>query len=355
MLTALVVIVVCAAPGGDGCTTAPERLPIPANLLKPIPPHGGVPPITNPAGDPEAMLFGSRAEQRGYEDQLKLIRQKYFGSQGARSKANGIAELRQFTDPASFQPMIEIFAREAPEVRDAMLDHFAANGDYGQAALAYVAISDQEKSFRTAATQRLRRPATESVMRVVDAALRQNKDDFVNNAGALAGNLNIIAAIPPMIFAQVADAPAGQTGDLAWIAVGTTKSYVANVVPIVGDNSGAFAPVIGQVFEGCVFQVQDAVMYSYRGDLHNSLVAMTTSDFGESTEHLAYDMRAWYEWFNTRYVPFKQRQAEEMARLQDSERQLAEQRVRPTAPAAPPEAPAPRDPTKPDPDAPKSR
>ena len=41
---------------------------------------------------------------------------------------------------------------------------------------------------------------------------------------------------------------------------------------------------------------------------------MTTDDWGQSTEYLGYDMRAWWEWYNGEYVPFKNEQAQ-LARL----------------------------------------
>jgi len=346
-----------APPSAAPASAAPASAPtasaahaIPPSLLAPIPAVGGVPAITDPPCDPEVMLFVARAEQRSYEQALRELCQRYFHTRRPAIRAEGVAQLRQFTDPASFEPMIEVFARETPETRHAMLDHFAESGEYGQAALAFVAITDPDRAFRSEAMSRIKRPACDAVLRVVDSSLRQKQHEVVNNAGALAGNLNILAAIPPMIFAQVADDPVRGTGDLAWIAIGTTKTYVANVVPIVGDNSGAFTPVIGSVIEGVLLRVQDAVAYSYRTEVHQALVSMTTTDFGESTEWLAYDMRAWWQWFNTQYVPFKQAQEEQRRRIAEMEALLAEQaRARPSPPStpAPPEPPAPRDPSPP--------
>lgn len=327
-------------------TPLTRSAPIPANLLKPIPSTGGVPPITSAADLLEQNLEEARAEQRDYRKQVQEIVDRYFRTNLPEQRAKGIASLRTFTDPASFRPMLQGLSREAPDVKRGMLEHFASQGDAGQAAIALAAIHDPDKNFRHEATSKLRRPAADSVIRVVDDSLRDTKHEAVNNAGLLAGNLNILSAIPPMIFAQVTDDAVPSGGDLAWIAVGTTKTYVANVVPIVGDNSGAFAPVIGSIVEGVVFRVQDAVAYSYRSDLHESLVAMTTADFGESTESLGYDMRAWWSWFNTRYVPFKQRQAEEMARMAEVERQLS-QPAPVGEPPPPPESPAPKAPTSP--------
>ncbi|MCZ6543555.1 MAG: hypothetical protein O6768_07800, partial [Planctomycetota bacterium] len=37
--------------------------------------------------------------------------------------------------------------------------------------------------------------------------------------------------------------------------------------------------------------------------------AMTTNDWGQSTKYLAYDIRQWWQWYNSEYVPFKNEQA----------------------------------------------
>ena len=99
----------------------------------------------------------------------------------------------------------------------------------------------------------------------------------------------------------------------AWIAIGTTTSYVQNVVPVVGDNSGAFQPVIGQLIEGVVMRVQDCAVTIYHGGVHDSLVAMSSYDTGTDTSNLGWDMAAWARWFDGTYVPFKQEQDRRLA------------------------------------------
>ena len=56
-------------------------------------------------------------------------------------------------------------------------------------------------------------------------------------------------------------------------------------------------------------RVQDAMVYTYRSDVHQSLVALTTRDFGASTVDNGWDMKRWWTWFNTEYVPYKQARA----------------------------------------------
>jgi len=43
--------------------------------------------------------------------------------------------------------------------------------------------------------------------------------------------------------------------------------------------------------------------------VHQSLIALTSRDFGQSTADNGWDMKRWWTWFNTEYVPFKQAQA----------------------------------------------
>jgi hypothetical protein len=47
--------------------------------------------------------------------------------------------------------------------------------------------------------------------------------------------------------------------------------------------------------------------------VHSALVAMTSHDWGKPTEYLSYNVQAWWDWFNTEYVPFKNEQAAKSA------------------------------------------
>lgn len=290
------------------------RQRVPANLLKPIPAKGGVPPMV-----PARKERFDPAIVRGFEAQFRALRSRSFTTQHAPTRTAGIEQLRAFTDPASFEPMWLVLGQEKDDVRLAVLDHYARQGEPGQAALAWVAIRGKSKEIRAEATRRVQRPPTESVLAVLDEALRSTEHEVVNNAGLLAGAVHAIEALPALIFAQFAQDTAATEGDLAWIAIGTTRSYVANVIPVTGDNSGAFQPVIGQVYEGVVMRVRDCVATTYRADVHNSLVSMSSFDTGTDTARLDWNMRAWWEWFNTEYVPFKQREDQELARRQAAE------------------------------------
>lgn len=287
----------------------------------PIPAEGAVPPTAGLDGRYTEEELAPAAASLDTAAKIRQIRREYFSNPGnspraAAHRAEGIAKLKQFTAPAAMVPMYEELRHEADDVLTAVLDQFQSLGEPGQAALAWVAINDDDARMRHEATNRIHRPASPAVLGVLDNGLRANTHMVANRAGSLAGALNALETIPLLIFAQATRDRVEKSGDLAWIAIGTAKSYVANVVPVVGADSGAFQPIIGVINEGVVMRVTDAVVTSYRTEIHTSLVNMTSADWGQSTESFGYDMKRWFAWYNDEYVPFKKRQAEELARIE---------------------------------------
>ncbi|MDG2031100.1 MAG: hypothetical protein P8J45_08855 [Phycisphaerales bacterium] len=275
-----------------------------------LPASGPVPSMTpHRTRLPLAMPDGDRS--REWRAILKSMQKKHFRSiRRENVRLEGIAELRKITDSAAFQPMFEILEGEKDDVRSAMLEHFSTQGEAGQAALAWVAIHAEDKALRHAATLLMVTPVGNAVLSIMDHALRDTRHAVVSHAATLANALDIIEAIPLLIFNQATqDDYDGDTGDLAWIAVGTQKSYVQDLVPVVGNNVGAFNPIIGTVAEGFVLAIQDAVVVVYRTEVHFALRNLSTRDWGRSTDHLGWDMKQWWTWYNDEYVPYKRAQA----------------------------------------------
>jgi hypothetical protein len=249
-------------------------------------------------------------------DEIRRIKREHFG--GVRSQERrdeGIAKLGAFRESSGITAMYEELRAEKDDVVLGMLNHIASLGESGQAALAWMAIMDTNPALRHEASNRLRQPATPATLGVIDAALRSDSHMVANRAGSLAGAIGAVQAIPLLIAAQSEERTANETGDLAWIAIQTQRSYVANVVPVVGDNAGAFQPIIGVIGEGAVLRIMDAVVITYRTEIHTSLVGLTSADWGKSTEHLGYDRVAWQRWYEEEYKPFLARRADEASRL----------------------------------------
>lgn len=286
-----------------GAQDARKAADVPPSLLAPIPASGAVPPIADRAVLQVPAELNTNVSAAEWDRRAKALKAGCFGPRKGAARARGFAQLADWTDPSSWAPLWRIMREEADDARLATLDHFASQGGLGQAQLAQIAIRDEDAAIRHEASRRIPRPAGPEVLAVLDDALRSPTHAIANQAGILAGRVDAFGAIPALIFAQATTDEARSKADLAWIAVGTRQSYVANVVPIVGNSSGAFQPVIGSVASGVVMRVQDAVVYTYRADVHNALVALTTRDAGRATADFGWDMRRWWSWFNAEYVP----------------------------------------------------
>lgn len=274
-----------------------------ADLLKPLPDRGAVPRIVDGTW-PTASARGRDVLLKRYQVEMRRIARKHFGTKRVPAiREAGFDAIRKYDDPVAFLAMIDIFDREKDDVLVAVLDHLAASGDDGQAALAYTAIHHEHSGLRQAASDRLVAPVSRPVLQVLDEALRSRKHNIANNAGAIAGALHAVEVLPLLIFSQATRDRVEQKGDLAWIAIETQQPFVAGLAPVVGDNSGAFLPIIGVAHEGTVLRVMDAVVVVYRTEIHLSLVNMSSFETGTPTEEMGYDMRRWWAWYNDEYVP----------------------------------------------------
>lgn len=323
--TLLAALLLAAAPAAAGDDPPRVSEPDPAladdprfGLLNPIPATGGVPPIVAMLDRPAELLRARQAVMDRYRTEFRRLRREHFGSiRAAEIRAAGCARLREYADTLAFPPMIEVMSTEGADVRAALLAHLETQGDVGQAAIAWAAIHPESEPMRRAALDRLVAPACPEVLGVLDEALRSNVHRIANNAGQVAGALNAIETIPLLIFGQATRDPVGEGGgDIAWIAIQTQQAYVQNLAPVVGNNAGAFQPVIGVVTEGTVLRVRDAVAIVYRTFIHESLVAMTSAEWGRSTASLGYDMGAWWHWYNEEYLPFRNEQVRRRAAIE---------------------------------------
>lgn len=240
------------------------------------------------------------------EAELRKIRATYIrGVRNVEIRQAGIAKLREFTDPASFPAMLEIF-RNDDDVRLALMQHLAdLQTDEADATLAWTAVYDRSKQVREAAADTLRErfgdhaPVSRAVQSVVAQGLRSSKDTVLSSAANLANVLKLYEAIPMMINAQIGGA-ARRTDDsdgaLAYIFVGTQRTFVSDLQPVVGDSAVAFDPTLSVLNEGVVLRVIDAVVLTYRVEVHRSLVDLSSHGWGQDTRELGWDQHKWGEW-----------------------------------------------------------
>ncbi len=286
-------------------------------------------------------------KRKELERELYRLRATYFRNiRNVEIRQAGLAKLREYTDPAVFPSLLKIFKRDKEDVRGTILDMLAEQkSDEADATLAWSAVTDEDPWFRDAAADRLVRRAREAggepsvyVKSVIATGLKSELNREINAAANLAQALNLIEAIPMLINAQVQGTTAqvgagGRSGEsaLAYILVGTQTAFVADLEPVVADSAVAFDPTLGVVTEGVVLRVLDAVVVTYRTEVHSSLVGLSSRAWGRPTNGLGWDVPAWHDWYTREFKPYWD--AKEAQREAEAD-----------APAAPPQTPQPTPP-----------
>ena len=260
--------------------------------------------------------------------QLKVIRLKHFRSiRNTEIRQAGIMKMRAFTDAPAFPAMLEVFEGEGRDVELAVLDHFMdQKSEQGDASLAWAAVFGRDADFRTAAVDRLQRryrgggEVSRRVKSIIAEGLEPRHNLSVIEAAAQAASiLRLYEAIPMLIQAQAAASGSGGGGDgnrpaLAYIYIGTQRSFIADLIPVVGDNAVGFDPVTGVITEGTVLRVTDAFVTIISTAINSSLVALANSGWnGASTASLGYDRAAWRKWYQHDFLPYRW-EVEEKAR-----------------------------------------
>jgi hypothetical protein len=279
-------------------------------------------------GSPIAKKYAEAQKRKlAIEREFKLIRAKHFRNiRGVEMRQAGIAKVKQYTEPALFPSMLEIFGGEGPDVQAALLDHWAdLNIDEADATITWAAIFPKDKAFRDAAKERLIAKAKENngqvsnrIKSVIAVGLKKERTSQVVASAELARDLRLFDAIPMLIAAQAIGQPTGTGagfggGDgegsdaaLAYILVGTQVAFVADLTPVVGDSAVAFDPTLAVATEGVILRVIDAFVVTYRVEVNGALIGLANAGWdGRSTAPLGWNGRAWREWYTKEFVPYR--------------------------------------------------
>ena len=242
--------------------------------------------------------------RRVYYRFFKSTRNKEMHEQGWR-------ELERFmNDPRVFELMIELFEDKPLEMRQDLLELFveAANDD-ADVILAWVAVFDEDEEMRDWSAGRLTERVGESepsnrIQRVLESGFLSGDDNAAIASASLVRKFNLLKAIPYLIQAQAQPQRTEvRRGAIAQIVVGTQQAFVANLTPVVANNAVGYQPTIGVVSDGVVLRVMDAVVWSYRTEVHRDLVGMTSDAWGRSTASMGYDHGKWFKWYEDEFKP----------------------------------------------------
>jgi hypothetical protein len=279
-----------------------------------------VPDPTSPRSRAEAEANRTRI---ALERELVKLRAAHFRGPPQRGEPSGWAGQASdvHTDPAAYEPLLKVFAREEDDVYATLASMFAeCNTPEADAALAWSAIMAGDDSLRRIASDHMRSRIlaiggpTPQMVAVMDLALQGDSEDRANVAAAFADEFGIIGLIPRLISAQVSGQTGGggtipdDDGDVAFIAIGRQVAFVSDLTPVVSDSAVAFDPTVSVINEGTLIRVHDAAITIYRDMVHASLVNLSSRASGRSTRELGFDTDAWKRWYIEEFLPARRQQ-----------------------------------------------
>jgi hypothetical protein len=259
---------------------------------------------------------------------VRTVRHKHLNLRAApQMRAQGLAQLQELTSMPQLVALVETLHGQGPDVDAWLIEHLSALNTPGAiTALGYLAIDNDNASQRLHAADRLlsilNTPIKNEQGQEVDPpvpgqliSLMRNrirgKDDLqAGNAARLASSLGLIELIPALIAGQLGGGGTGGRGGsggdgtaIAWIQIGTQRAYVADLTPIVSEGAVGFDPTPGVVTDGVVLAIGDAAVVTYRLEVYEALVSLSTQALGESTAHVKPGYGPWANWYRDVYRP----------------------------------------------------
>ena len=301
----------------------------PPDPLSPIPDAGPLPLMVDPRLTAEIQDVIRSARLGPQRRLLQKINRQHFGpTRRGEIREAGLQALSSLESPAALFSMPTVFARARADVRASIIQHLANGGELGQAALAWTAIDHSDAGWRRDAAAAIRRPPGPHVLAVLQIGLRGSDERVIESSARLAGVLDARLAIPHLIATQYAGERRRRTGDQAWIAIGTQRSYIQNLIPVTGDGSGGFRPVPGIINEGFVMRVTEAFAVIYRTEVHRVLLDMTAGTTPIDTSALGWSLDRWRDWYNVEYLPIAEKLARDTAEADLARKFVDQERAR---------------------------
>lgn len=202
--------------------------------------------------------------RRQLRTQIDLL----FGRKAARA----VQVIRSFNEPAAVRPLAEAFYDTKNfNARLLLLDVLAGiSGQAADAALAEVALFENDNDLRAAGVDHLSSRKSRPVEKQLTAGLAHEDDAVVNRAGEALGKLGVEAAVPALIDALVVD----------------RKRTIVDTGP---EFNTSFSPGGGGTFGAGRAPTRIVIESMQHQEVLDALVELTNQNFG-------FDVGAWQAW-----------------------------------------------------------
>lgn len=267
---------------------------------------------------PAMQKYAQQQKARVAADKaLRKLRLAYFGQiRKDTVRQEGIVKLREYTDPALFPLMVELFGKEGPDVKQAIMDHFydSASAE-GDGSLAWMAMFGSDETTKSAAKGLMNRriaalgKVPDQVTLAVAAAIKSDERGPLMAGLELIKSLDLVQFVPWLIAGQVrqqgvqAGSGGGGDGDLAYIVVGQQTAFVSDLTPVVSQSAVGFDPQVSALTTGTLLRIHQAVVIEYNVDVNNALVELTSRHMGRSTRQLGWNVPAWRDFYANEFLP----------------------------------------------------
>lgn len=301
--------------------------------------------------DPTSSAMQKYAQQQkaraAADKALRKLRLAYFGNIGNEAvRQEGIVKLREYADPALFPLLVDIFGKEKPDVRSALIAQFYDSATpEGDGSLAWMAMFGADDATRREAERYVQKriettgSVPDQVKLTIASALKSDKRQPMLAGLDLIKGLDLVEFVPWLIAGQVRQqgvqtGTGGGSGDLAYIVVGTQTAFVSDLRPVVSQSAVAFDPQVSTITSGTILRIHDAVVYEYHTEINQALIDLTSRHMGASTRRLGWNVPAWKEFYAKEFLP---RLAQEEAAKAAAKAKVAD--AAPVRPGATPVAP----------------
>lgn len=226
----------------------------------------------------------------------------------ADERARAVAAIGAIEDPMELACAFRVLGGQErspnlierdPEVRRALFTAMSREARFGQVKLVELAVTESDPVRQRAHDALPERLSSDANARLCEL-LGADRELHINRAASIASAHAAAELIPALVNAQYAP-PKQTVGDEAWIAIGRTSHYIQNQIPVTGDSSTSFQPVVGTLFEGSLLRIMESKVEIFRTEVHESLAMVVERTTGKPAPPYGYDRERWLSWYREEF------------------------------------------------------
>jgi len=285
----------------------------------------------SPAPTARSQHAAEAGRLRNFERALNGVRFRYFDApdRGGR-RTLGIARLERLLraepDPRKYSLAWDAFARVNEIDRAAIIDIFASTDtDAGWTMLGWLAVFEDgplgDRALDSLAARRDRVRWLVGITEIAEGAILSEHPLHAQRASLLVEAVGLVDVVPAMIVGQIwpPDARSAEEGLSDRIYLRQTRPPPAQFNDFLARNRPMRLHSLEAEYAGSgVIQVKRREHFGirdfssrnrnlqpvfHRGGTHESLIRMTTREWGRPTDYLGWDVAQWQRWYIEEFQP----------------------------------------------------